>query len=165
MYLFETARLGLRPILASDAEEMFILNSDWDVVKYTGDVPFKSIEEARTFISNYDHYEKYGYGRWLVALKDTHETLGWCGLKNHNDEFIDIGFRFMKKHWGKGFATESALACINYGFENLGMTEIIGRAMPENEASIAVLKKLGMKYFKQDECKGLHAAHWFKIEK
>jgi ribosomal-protein-alanine N-acetyltransferase len=164
-YLIETPRLLLREILISDAEDMYILNSDLDVVRYTGDVPFSSIEETKEFISNYNHYHKYGYGRWAVILKETKEILGWCGLKNHDDEFIDLGYRFHQKHWGKGYATESAKACIEYGFNTLQMTEIIGRAMPENPASIAVLEKVGMKYWKEDECEGLHAAKYFRISK
>lgn len=53
----------------------------------------------------------------------------------------DIGFRLFEEHWNKGFATESSKACIEYGFENLNLKSIIGRAMKENLVSIKVLKK------------------------
>ena len=58
----------------------------------------------------------------------------------------DIGFRFFEEHWNKGFATESAKACIDYGFENLNLKTIIGRAISENIASIKVLEKIGLKF-------------------
>ena len=64
------------------------------------------------------------------------------------DEF-DLGYRFFKKHWGKGYATESAKACINYGFSKLQIREIVGRSYVENKASIRVLKKCNLKFKKQ----------------
>lgn len=143
----QTSRLLLRPFQPSDVEELYQLNLDWECIKYTGDEPFKSIDEAEKFIENYKHYEKYGFGRWSVLLKETNEFLGWCGLKYSPDlDEFDIGFRFHRKHWGKGYATEAAEFCLNLGFEEFMMQEIVGRVMPENIASIKVLEKLGMKY-------------------
>ena len=59
----------------------------------------------------------------------------------------DLGYRFMQKYWGKGYATEASLACIDYGFKILNLNRIIGNAMKENVASIKVFKKLSMIYF------------------
>jgi RimJ/RimL family protein N-acetyltransferase len=67
--IIETDRLLLREFELSDAFEMFRLNSDHEVIKYTGDVPFKNIEEAEHLILNYDQYKKYGFGRWTAVLK------------------------------------------------------------------------------------------------
>jgi len=146
--VLETDRLYLREITPVDAKSAYLLNLDPEVIKYTGDEPFDSIETASTFLMNYNHYEKYGFGRWGVFDKTNHEFLGWCGLKYTEDfnEF-DIGFRFFKKYWNKGFATESAKACIELGFQKYKMKEIVGRAMKENTASIRVLEKIGLKYF------------------
>ena len=74
------------------------------------------------------------------------EFLGWCGLKYDEelDEY-DLGFCFLKKHWGKGYATEASELCIKLGFEKFKMPEIVGRVMSENVASIKVLEKLGRK--------------------
>lgn len=145
--ILETERTYLREMTPDDAQNAFDLNSDPLVIQYTGDVSFESVEEAHAFLSKYDHYEKYGFGRWAVISKETNEYLGWCGLKytEELDEF-DIGFRFHQRFWNKGFATETARACIQLGFEKFNMETIIGRAMKENHASIRVLEKCGLTF-------------------
>lgn len=140
--ILETERLILREFIPSDGYHFFHLNNDSDVIKYTGNAPFKNLEEANSFIKNYNEYEKRGYGRWAVCLKKTNEFLGWCGLK-YEEEYdqIDLGYRFYKKHWGLGYATESADACVNYGFNQLNIEKIVGRALIKNKDSIKVLQK------------------------
>lgn len=134
---------------------MFDLNSDPDVIRYTGDRAFASVEEARAFLENYDPYSKEGYGRWLVVLRETGEPLGWCGLRYQPDYLApDIGYRFFRKHWGKGYATESAVACMEYGFGPLTIPVIVGRAMAANLASIRVFEKLGLEFWKDDDFEG-----------
>jgi RimJ/RimL family protein N-acetyltransferase len=79
--------------------------------------------------------------------KATDEYLGWCGLKYSADlNEYDIGFRFFKRYWNKGYATEAAHACLKLGFEKFNMQTIVGRAMKQNSGSIRVLQKLGMTY-------------------
>jgi len=153
--ILETDRLYLREMTITDAENAYLLNLDPDVIKYTGDEPFESVDNAKMFLANYDHYKKYDFGRWAVINKTNDEFLGWCGLKYAPklDEY-DIGFRFFKKHWNKGYATESAEACINLGFSKYKMTEIVGRAMKENLGSIRVLEKIGLTYLKSFDFEG-----------
>jgi len=148
-----------------DAENAYILNADPEVVRYTGDDPFKSVEDAREFLGNYRHYEKYGYGRWAVINKEDQAYLGWCGLKYtpELDEY-DIGYRLIKKYWDKGYATEAAKACIAYGFDKLGMTTIVGRARLENKASIKVLENIGLEYYKDFDMEGFPGVI-YRIEK
>ncbi len=143
----QTSRLHLRAFQPEDAEHLFQMNNDWECIQYTGDVAFENLGEAGNFIKNYDHYQKYSFGRWTVLDKISGEFLGWCGLK-YDEELheYDLGFRFLKKNWGKGYATEASQLCLKLGFEKFGMQEIVGRVMPENIASIKVLEKLGMIY-------------------
>jgi len=149
MKILETERLYLRRMTIEDAENIYLLNLDRDVVKYTGDQAFESIETAKMFLANYNHYKKYDFGRWAVINKTNNNFLGWCGLKYTQDlDEFDIGFRFFKKEWNKGYATESAKACLKLGFDKYKMNEIIGRAMNENISSIKVLEKIGLTYFK-----------------
>jgi ribosomal-protein-alanine N-acetyltransferase len=145
--ILETPRLYLLEMTPDDAASAYLLNLDPEVIRYTGDDPFESIEEAKAFLESYSSYRTYGFGRWGVILKETDEYLGWCGLKYtpELDEF-DIGYRFMKKFWGNGYATEAAEACLEVGFNQFNMKTIVGRALPENGASIRVLEKIGLSY-------------------
>jgi ribosomal-protein-alanine N-acetyltransferase len=148
--LLETERLIIREHVLSDAPFFFELNSNYNVVKYTGDVSFNTIGRSRKNSSvRHEQYKENGYGRWLVAEKETGNPIGWCGLKFHTDtKETDIGYRLLESAWGKGYATESAKACIDYGFKHFNLNRIIGDAMKENTASINVFKKLGMTYLK-----------------
>jgi RimJ/RimL family protein N-acetyltransferase len=144
--LFTTPRLYLRETTAQDAEVMFALNSDPEVLRYTGDEPFESIEEAAIFLANYQDFKKNNMGRWAVVRKEDETVLGWCGLKLHPDGMVDLGFRLFKKYWNQGYATEASLGCLKYGFETLNLTKIVGRVVPANVASARVLQKLGMNF-------------------
>ena len=163
--VIQTQRLIIRELALTDAKAFYQLNSDLDVLKYTGDLPFESIDHARDFLKNYTAYKQYGYGRWAVVLKDSNRFIGWCGLKYNEDNLVDLGFRFFKSFWSKGYATESALACLHYGFNDLGIHEIIGRSATDNKASIRVLEKLGMLFWKHHPCKGINDAVYYKITK
>lgn len=145
-YILETERLRLREFSPElDAEWTYSLNLDEEVMRYTGDKAFESVEHSFQFLQAYSDYERNGYGRWTVELKSTGECLGWCGLKFHNDEnFVDIGYRFIRKHWNQGYATEASQACLKHGFDVFQIEEVIGRAHRENGASIRIFEKLGM---------------------
>ena len=160
-----TGRLILREFRTSDAGNLYLLNSDPDVIRYTGDPPFKNVSDAYSFLAQYNDYKIHGMGRWAVTLKKGDHFVGWCGLKVNEQNLIDLGYRFFQEHWGKGYATESARACLIHGFHTLKCSEITGRAVIENKASIHVLKKLGMTYWKKDTCKGCEDAAYFKITK
>ena len=161
----ETKRLILRELRQDDAEHFYELNNDPDVLKYTGDEAFNSVEDARDFLKNYSEYEENGYGRWAVIRKDDHAFLGWCGLKLNEEGHVDIGFRIFQKYWGNGYATEAALKAIDLGFNKFDLREIIGRTANENKGSFRVLEKIGMTFFKQGECHGIEDASYFKIER
>lgn len=163
--ILETNRLLLRELNTNDAENFFGLNNNPNVIKYTGDSAFKSIDEAGEFLENYKDYRLNGYGRWAVIHKETSKFIGWCGLKfDEIGNETDIGFRFFEEVWNKGYATESAKACLIYGFEKLKLKRIVGRAMKKNRSSIRVLEKIGLEYEKDAEFEGCDAVI-YKIEK
>ncbi len=91
------------------------------------------------------------------------EFIGWCGLKFNEEKEIDIGFRFLKKEWGKGYARESARATIKYGSEKLNMNHFIGRTAKDNLASIKVLEKIGFEFKEQRTCHGIKDALYFTL--
>jgi ribosomal-protein-alanine N-acetyltransferase len=151
--IIETERLLLRTFTEEDANLVYFLNLDPDVTRYTGD-PVRdeshALEVLRTTIL--PQYALYGHGRWAVHTKPgpgpiAFGFIGWCGLKMRPGiNEIDLGYRFIKDSWGKGYATEAAAASLRYGFEKLGIKRIVGRALPGNLASVRVLEKCGMTY-------------------
>ena len=162
--ILTTERLIIREFELSDDVALYELNSDPEVMQYTGDVYFDSVEKARELIANYSDYKRNGFGRNTVLFKETGAFLGWCGLKKLEDGTVDIGYRFLKKHWDNGYATESAKAIIDYGFKNYGLTEIIGNADVDNLSSIRVFEKLGMKFVKIREYDGIEKAVLYTLK-
>ncbi len=164
-FKIETDRLIMREWTLNDAVHLFDLNADPEVVKFTGNDAFRNKEEVIELIADYDQYQKYRMGRWTVELKPNKEYLGWCGLKFINEDEIDLGYRFMRHHWGKGYATESSLAALHCGFSELGLKKIIGRVAKQNVHSLHVLKKLGMAYEKDFDSHGYCSEQYFMTSK
>jgi RimJ/RimL family protein N-acetyltransferase len=163
--ILETTRCYLRELTLDDAHHFYDLNADEDVIKYTGDKAFDSVESAHQFLANYKPYQEYGYGRWAVIDKNTSEFIGWCGLKYASElNEVDLGFRFHKKYWNQSYATETAQACLDYGFNQVNLTKIVGRAMEANRASVKVLEKIGMKFVEKREFQQ-HEGVVYQIEK
>jgi ribosomal-protein-alanine N-acetyltransferase len=160
-----TERLLLREMTADDAHHAFLLNSDPEVVRHTGDGPFASVEAARTFLAAYPDYRLHGFGRWAVVRQEDGQWLGWCGLKRHPNGDVDLGYRLLRAHWGQGYATEAGKACLEVGFGQFELATIIGRVARENSASIRVLEKLGMRYWKTDVCEHDPEALIYRIDR
>lgn len=159
--MIETKRLILRRFSRDDADFSYKLNLDPEVIKYTGDPPFRSKEAALRFIEQYDQYRLYGHGGYAVIAKDNSDTLGWCGLKWNADlDEVDLGYRFFWKYWGKGFATEAAMACVQEAYQAFGYPSIIGRAMVQNTSSIRVLQRIGFSFERYISCEGSISEQW-----
>lgn len=147
--MLETNRLILSQHTLADASNLFTLNSDPDVVRYTGDGAFSSVVDAHNLVRDrmIPQFEKYRMSRLKVVRKEDNAYLGWCGLKYFPEtNEVDLGYRFMKKYWGMGYATEASRVCLEYGFMTLNLPRIIAKAMPDNKGSIKVMQKLGMTF-------------------
>jgi RimJ/RimL family protein N-acetyltransferase len=157
----ETERLLHRAFAVDDAEAFFALNGNRDVMRLTGEPPIESVECARTAIAAYPDFDTVGYGRWACVLKENMQIIGFCGLK-HIPELnaVDVGYRFLPKFWGQGFATEACTASLRFGFDTLHLGKIIGLVLPENAASIHVLEKAGMRKECEVEYDGLLALQY-----
>lgn len=155
--IVETERLYLRRFTEADAPLVRQLSNAPGVLQYIPEPQLASDEEARQVLVNIilPQYEK-GLGRWAAHVKVTDEFIGWCGLKwlSENDE-IDLGYRFIPSAWGKGYATESAAAVLQYGHEQLKLSKLIAHAHIDNIASQKVLEKIGMQYIGEGEDGGL----------
>jgi [ribosomal protein S5]-alanine N-acetyltransferase len=146
--ILETDRLYLREFTLTDAQLLIDLNSDPEVTRYTGDGPVADLTEAKRILEEII-FPQYGnrMGRWAVHLKNNGEFIGWSGIKylESLDEY-DLGYRFFRRHWGKGYATESAKAVMEYAVKELKLKNIVGRASVDNYNSIKVLEKVGLKF-------------------
>lgn len=149
----ETERLILRELNFNDIDDMFEMDSDPEVHKYLPQSLNQNKDDAKeVIIFIRKQYENNGIGRWAVVDKFTNECLGWCGLKyyrepiNNHVNIYEHGYRFKQKHWGKGYATESSIAVLNWGFKNLKIDSVYAITHPENENSMHVLKKLGFEF-------------------
>lgn len=161
--ILQTDRLLLREYVQDDAEAFFQLNSDPEVLRFTGDDSLLDIGQAREILRAYPiaDYRKYGFGRWACVLKSTGEHIGYAGLK-YIEAFneVEIGFRLMRSHWGLGFATEAAIAAVRFGFDNLRLKTIIGLVVPENIASVRVLEKAGLRLSGMTQYRGSQVAKY-----
>ena len=107
--------------------------------------PRSSLDENRAKLERQvAHHEEHGYGMWTVELDG--ETIGAAGLQHlEGGPEVEVGYRFLKEHWGHGYATESARASIVYGFDVVGLDKIVAVALESNIASRRVLEKCGLR--------------------
>lgn len=155
--IIETPRLLLREFNPGDADLIYTLNEDPEITRYTLD-PVRDRAHAQDILDTVilPQYSLYRYGRWAVHIRENLEFIGWCGLKFRPEPGeTDLGYRFMKKAWGKGYATEAAHACLQFGFRERELSLIVGRALPANLASLRVLEKCGMTYMGEEIVEGL----------
>lgn len=149
MIVLQTDRLILRHITHSDLDDLYRMNSDAEIMKYIGVGLTRNYEqmlnEVNTLIGHYS--KKPGFGIMATILKDTDTFVGACGLVYYdNIREVEIGYRFLKEHWNKGYATEASLSLLCYGFEALKLKKIYSSAHVENKASQRVIEKIGMTF-------------------
>lgn len=149
----ETDRLIMREIVPSDAHAFLTLDSDPLVHQYLGNKPVQSLGEIYAVIDMIrQQYINLGIGRWAVLEKESGNFIGWSGLKrvtevyNGHQDFLDLGYRFIPKYWGKGYATESAKASIQYAFEHFTVSSLNAMVHVQNEGSNNVLRKCGFQF-------------------
>ena len=160
--LLETERLILRQFTEDDTDNLFELNSDPEVVRFTPEQPNeRSFIQTEMLPKMFAYYEKYdGYGVWAAIEKSSQEFIGWFlfraveyasyfdpALADKSD--IELGYRLRKASWGKGYATEGSKALISKGFKDLGTQRVVAVALAANVASIRVMEKAGLKLEKR----------------
>lgn len=166
----ETQRLLLRELVPGDDVGMFELDSNPEVHKYLGNKPVTDISQSREIIANIRRqYIDNGIGRWAVILKETGEFIGWSGLKleknqNGHDQFYDLGYRFIQKHWGQGYGYESAKAFVDFGFNELKYKKICASFEHGNTGSQRIMEKCGLHYVNDFlDADGLMCS-WYEIQ-
>ena len=149
--ILETERLLLRRLTAGDAAFILELLNEPAFLENIGDRGARTLADARRYIAGgpVASYRKFGFGLYLVELKDSGAPIGICGLlKRESLEDVDIGFAFLRRCWSQGYARESAAAVMHYGWTKLRLPRIVAITKPTNQASIALLEKLGLRFEK-----------------
>lgn len=149
--VLETERLILRRFMTDDVDNLVELDSDPDVMLYvTGGRVTSRLEIETDFLPAFlGYYERSdGYGFWAAVEKSTGDFLGWFHFRpgeGHPDDEPELGYRFRKSAWGKGYAAEGSIALINRGFTELGVRRVVAETMVVNTASRRVMEKSGMR--------------------
>jgi ribosomal-protein-alanine N-acetyltransferase len=149
--ILDTRRLTLRRMALEDAEFILELLNEPAFIQNIGDKRVRTLDDARLYIRNGPQasYEKFGFGLYLVEIKETRERIGICGLlKREALEDVDIGFAFLERFRLRGFAFESASAVMEHARVTLRLERIVAITSPDNEGSIRVLEKIGLRFEK-----------------
>jgi RimJ/RimL family protein N-acetyltransferase len=166
-FFLETQRLILRYFTEDDADHLFELDSDHEVIRFTNiglinggeptDTDYEAIKNKKLprFLKYYENSD--GYGVWAALEKSSNEFIGWFFLRPaldnttvhiYSENEIELGYRLRKVAWGKGYATEGSRSLIVKGFCELDTQRIVATALVANTASIRVMEKAGLKFEK-----------------
>jgi RimJ/RimL family protein N-acetyltransferase len=142
-----TERLIMRGWRESDLAPWAAMNADPEVRQYLG--PLLTFEQASAWVLTFqDDLDRYGFGFWAVEVRASGEFIGFTGLGTVDDEMpftgVEVGWRLARPAWGHGYATEAALAALEYGFDIMGLPEIVAVTMARNLRSQAVMRRIGM---------------------
>lgn len=149
--VIETERLALRRFSLDDAEFILGLLNQPSFLQFVGDKGVRNLDDARDYLMKgpIASYEQHGFGLYLTLLKDGEVPIGMCGLlKREVLDDVDVGFAFLPQFWSQGYAFESAAAVVAHGKRVFGLERIVGLVKPDNQGSIRVLEKMGMKFEK-----------------
>lgn len=142
----ETERLRLRRFDASDAAFALELVNEPAWIRFIGKRDVGNLADARRYLERgpIAMYARHGFGLWCVALRPSGEAIGMCGLiKRDTLPDVDLGFAFLPRHRGNGYALEAAAATMDYGRETLGLARVVAILSKDNERSARLLVKLG----------------------
>ncbi|WP_454785482.1 GNAT family N-acetyltransferase [Legionella sp. WA2024007413] len=157
--IIETERIFLRPFCIEDIERFAEICANPNVMRYIGDGKPVSRDVIAEKIPEWiELYKKQKYGLMGLVMKETDELIGFCGFIHQavdESEYIELGYRLDEAYWGKGIATEAAVAVRDYAFNVLGIPMLISIINHKNEASKRVAKKVGMQLMKQTNFKNV----------
>lgn len=158
--ILETERLYLREMRQSDYKALCLMLQDEDVM-YAYEHAFNDTEAKEWLDRQLNRYREDGFGLWAVVLKETDEMIGQCGLtiqECNGENVIEVGYLFQKAFWHKGYATEAAIACKEYAFNELNVEEVYSIIRDTNQASQHVALSNGMTK------RGVMVKHYYGIE-
>jgi [ribosomal protein S5]-alanine N-acetyltransferase len=152
--VIETDRLTLRQLSQDDIDALAAVLGDPLAMRFYP-APFDRESVRRWIEWNLRNYAEFGYGLWAVVLKESGECIGDCGLTWQpvgyaNQTELEAGWHIRRDLWNRGLATEAGRAARDYARDQLRQTRLISIIHPENLASQAVARKLGMEPERED---------------
>jgi [ribosomal protein S5]-alanine N-acetyltransferase len=146
---FETERLRFDNFVLDDASFILELLNEPDFIKNIADKGVRDIAGAEAYLRDgpLAMYARHGHGLYKVSLKQSGEAIGMSGLIRRDTlDYPDLGYAFLKRHGGQGYASESGAAVLERARLQLNMQRIVAITAPDNAASIHVLQKLGFRF-------------------
>jgi len=157
--IIETERILLRPFCIDDIAPFAKICANPNVMRYIADGKPVSRDIIAEKIPEWiELYEKQKYGLMALVMRKTKELIGFCGFIHQTvdgDEYIELGYRLDEAYWGKGIATEAAVAVRDYAFSVLEIPMLISIIHHQNDASKRVAKKVGMRLMKKTDFKNV----------
>lgn len=145
-------RLILKPVALQDAPFILELQNMPKWLKYIGDRNLKTVADTELYIKAkmIEHYKEHGYGNYVICHKEEGHKMGTCGLFNRPGlEGVDIGFALLPQFEGKGYGYESSVAIMEFARNSLKLKKLSAIVLPENQASVRLIEKLGLKFIKK----------------
>lgn len=168
MVSLNTNRLLLRLWKEQDLSPFAKMNANPQVMEFFPKIMTYE-ESIAAFCQIIAHFTKYGWGLWAVELKTEKKFIGFIGLSHvvfqaHFTPAVEIGWRLQPKYWGKGYATEGAFQALQFGFNTLGLKEIVSFTSNQNIRSQKIMEKIGMSRNSKDDFHHpkLPSNHWLK---
>ncbi|HEX8242155.1 MAG TPA: GNAT family N-acetyltransferase [Longimicrobium sp.] len=165
--IIETARLRLRRLNDDDLERIYEFYQSPEFHRFVGGPPAPHDE----FVAwqqqwRYNHYREHGWGQWAVVRKEDGEFLGRCGLiMQHIDgvDEVEVGYALGQPYWGRGYASEAAIASRDWAFRYVSVPHVISLIHPDNARSIAVARRNGMTLWKTTTFKDIPGVGVWRI--
>jgi RimJ/RimL family protein N-acetyltransferase len=148
-------RLLLRRWRPSDRAPFAALNADPNVMRYFPATLARA--ESDAFADQIEaHFERHGFGLWAVEVPGLAPFIGFVGLSVPRFEApftpcVEVGWRIAAEHWGRGYAPEAARAALGFGFDTVGLREVLSFTAVANQSSRRVMEKLGMSHDPADD--------------
>lgn len=156
--VLETERLVLREVEDEDAPFILELLNSPGFLENIGDRGVRDLDQAKAFIEERlrGSYRDHGFGMWVTVQKSDHSPVGIAGLvRREGLDVPDVGYAFVQRVWGRGYAQEAAAAVLAHARGSLGIPKLAAITSPENFASMAVLRKIGFSYHGMVELPGI----------
>lgn len=162
--LTTTDRLVIRELRLDDDVYIQLLNTDPEVLRYVHDGPFADLAAARKWITEIPEKLPNGFGRWAITLTDG-TWIGRCSLRKGDDGVTLMGYRLLRAHWGKGYASETVRALLEQAFTVYGLQYVVSHIAEENARSIRVAEKCGATFWKRGNAVKFNNALLYRYER